>query len=70
MSKTVHTLRVQIDFVSAEVQLSIVQFLKHHCKGVLVLFNHGRVYEDVIQVNMDEVCNVFAEYHSHQYLEG
>ena len=68
--ETIHALRVQIDFVSAEVQLSVVQLLKHHHEVVLVLFDCGRVNKDVVQVYMDEACDVFSEYHGHQPLKG
>ena len=47
-----------------------MQFVKHHGKMFLVLFEGQRVYKDIVQVYVNESCNVFPEYHSHQPLEG
>ena len=47
-----------------------MQFVKHHGEVFLMLFEGRRVYEDIIQVYVNESCNVFSEYRSHQLLEG
>ena len=69
MPKTVHPLGVEVDFVSAEVKLGFMQFVEHLGQVSLMLFDGRRVYEYVIQVYMDEPCNVIVEDQCHQPLK-
>src|SRR6266481_9531785 len=69
MPKTVHPLGIEVDFVLAEVKLGLTQFVEHLGQVSLMLFDGQRVYEYVIQVYLDELCNVIAEDRCHQPLK-
>ena len=48
VAKTVHPLRIEVDFVSTEVQLCFTQLVKHQFQVFFVLFDRRRVDEYIV----------------------
>ena len=48
VAKTVHPLRIEVNFVSTEVQLCFAQLVKHQLQVFFMLFDGQRVNEYII----------------------
>ena len=48
VAETIHPLRIEVDFVSTEVQLCFAQLVKHQLQVFFMLFDGRRVNEYII----------------------